>query len=56
MMDDPFEKLRKLAGSHRKTRAEFWAEIRALRAAGYSYRAIAEVAGMSHNTVYRHFT
>ena len=56
MMNDPFNKLRDLSGTHKTTHAEFWAEIRALRAAGYSYRAIAEVAGMSHNTVYRHFT
>lgn len=52
-MNDPFETLRNLSSSHRQAHAEFWSEIRALRAAGYSYRAIADVAGMSHNTVYR---
>jgi transposase-like protein len=50
---DPFATLRKLASERDKLNYEFWSEISALRAAGYSLRAIAEVAHVSHNSVFR---
>ena len=52
-MSDPFADLRTLAAKRDSVNYEFWSEVRALRAAGYSLRAIAEVAGVSHNSVFR---
>lgn len=52
-MSDPFEKIRRLT-LRRETAHEDWREeVRLLRAAGYSTRAIAAVAGVSHDTVWR---
>jgi lambda repressor-like predicted transcriptional regulator len=52
-MRDPFQKVRELAS--RRSAAD-WAlreEIVQLRAAGFSLRAIAQAAGVSHDTVWR---
>lgn len=52
-MEDPFKSLRALVTKRRNASDEFWREVSALRAAGYSLRTIADVAQMSHNTIYR---
>jgi DNA-directed RNA polymerase specialized sigma24 family protein len=52
-MTDPFDKIRRLT-LRRETATEDWREeLRLLRAAGYSTRAIAAVAGVSHDTVWK---
>lgn len=52
-MSDPFDKIRQLT-LRRETAHEDWQEeLRLLRAAGYSLRAIADVAGVSHDTVWK---
>lgn len=52
-MSDPFNRLRELARARDKATHEWVKEIRALRALGFSVRAIAEAAGVSHDTVWR---
>lgn len=52
-MSDPFSKMRTLAAKRNNTELEWEDEMRALRAAGYSVRTIAEVAGVSHDTVWK---
>jgi hypothetical protein len=52
-MTDPFAKLRRLAANRDKARHEWLTEIKALRAAGFSVRAIAGAAGVSHDTVWK---
>ena len=52
-MSDPFENIRAL--TERRERAD-WAwrcEVMNLRASGYSTRAIAQVAGVSHDTIWK---
>jgi transposase-like protein len=52
-LDDPFSKIREIARHRDKAEEEWRTEVLCLRAAGYSLRAIAEVAGVSHDTVWR---
>jgi IS30 family transposase len=52
-MSDPFEKIRRLADEREQADESWRQEVRALRAAGFSTRAIAEVAGVSHDTVWK---
>jgi lambda repressor-like predicted transcriptional regulator len=52
-MSDPFVELR-IAARQREASQDMWElEVRAARAAGFSLRAIAEAAGVSHDTVWR---
>jgi DNA-binding NarL/FixJ family response regulator len=52
-MSDPFVELRIAAKQRDRAQAEWEREVRAARAAGFSLRAIAEAAGVSHDTVWR---
>lgn len=52
-MSDPFATIRELARQRRMLQHEWSDEVKQLHAAGYSLRAIAEAAGVSHDTVYR---
>lgn len=52
-MTDLFEGLRRAAMARERAACEWEAEVRAARAAGFSLRTIAEVAGVSHDTVWR---
>lgn len=52
-MRDPFEKIRRLTLRKEGAFEDWYEELRLLRAAGYSVRAIAEVAGVSHDTVWK---
>ena len=52
-MSDPFSSIRRLAADHRATDDAFRAEVRALRASGYSLRVIAQASGLSADTVNR---
>lgn len=52
-MTDPFDKIRLLT-LRRESASDNWREeLLLLRAAGWSTRAIAEVAGVSHETVWK---
>jgi hypothetical protein len=53
MTDDPFEKMRRLARSRQTVTNEWVQEMKALRAAGFSVRTIAEAAMVSHDTVWK---
>lgn len=53
MVDDPFEKIRLLADRRDTVDSAWRCEVLNLRAAGFSVRVIAEVAGVSHDTVWR---
>jgi DNA-binding NarL/FixJ family response regulator len=53
MMDDPFTKIRRLSDARENADWEWRTEVMNLRAAGFSTRAIAQVAGVSHDTVWR---
>lgn len=55
-MSDPFEKIRKLSQAKTDVTHEWVQEMKTLRAAGYSVRAIAQVAGVSHDTVWKRAT
>jgi lambda repressor-like predicted transcriptional regulator len=53
MTEDPFTRIREL--SSERSRAD-WAwrdEVMNLKAAGFSLRTIADVAGVSHDTIWR---
>jgi len=52
-MEDPFKKMRAAAKKKNDATREWVDEMVALRAAGYSVRTIAEVAGVSHDTVWK---
>jgi hypothetical protein len=53
MMDDPFATIRTLTGQRDDVDWAWRTEVMNLRAAGYSTRVIAQVAGVSHDTVWR---
>jgi hypothetical protein len=53
IMSDPFTTIRLLAKKRESVQHEWNEEIRSLHAAGFSLRAIAEVAGVSHDTVWK---
>ena len=52
-MKDPFKNLRKAAVLREQAQHEWEQEIHAARAAGFSLRAIADIAGVSHDTIWR---
>jgi len=52
-MSDPFDKLRMLTVAKREASAEWHEELKALRAAGFSLRAIASASGHSHDYVWK---
>jgi transposase-like protein len=52
-MTDPFKTMRAATAKRNNAEQEWESEMRALRAAGYSVRTIAEVAGVSHDTVWK---
>jgi hypothetical protein len=52
-MTDPFAGLRIAAQKRQEARHEWEREVRAAHAAGFSLRAVAEIAGVSHDTVWR---
>lgn len=52
-MPDPFEGLRRAAANREHAEDVWRSEVLAARAAGFSLRAIAEAAGVSHDTVWR---
>jgi len=52
-MTDPFEKIRALT-MKRENASEAWREeVRYLKWCGFSTRAIAKVAGVSHDTIWK---
>ena len=52
-MSDPFNNIRELAAQREKVQHEWSQEVKALHAAGFSLRAIASAAGVSHDTVWK---
>lgn len=52
-MSDPFADIRRLATVRQTTADNLHDEVRALRAAGYSIRAIAAAAGVAPDTIHR---
>lgn len=52
-MSDPFEKIRRLTMRREAVTDDWYEEVRLLKAAGFSTRAIADVAGVSHDTVWK---
>jgi DNA-binding NarL/FixJ family response regulator len=52
-MSDPFARIKELAVRREETDWAWRCEVLNLRAAGFSTRAIAQVAGVSHDTVWR---
>lgn len=53
MTDDPFDTIRRLTDRRDEADWQWRTEVLNLRAAGYSTRAIAQVAGVSHDTVWK---
>jgi hypothetical protein len=53
VMSDPFATIKLLAHEREKVQHEWNQEIKALHAAGFSLRAIADVAGVSHDTIWK---
>jgi len=53
MQPDPFADLRRLADLRETAGYELLEEVRALRAAGYSVRAIAQAANVAPDTAWR---
>jgi hypothetical protein len=52
-MSDPFAGLRQAARVREEAKYEWEKEVRAAHAAGFSLRAVAEAAGVSHDTIWR---
>jgi hypothetical protein len=52
-MVDPFEGLREAARARTEAHGRWQSEVRAVRALGFSLRAIADAAGVSHDTVWK---
>ena len=52
-MSDPFEGLRKAAKKREQAKHEWEQEVKAAHAAGFSLRAVAEAAGVSHDTIWK---
>jgi hypothetical protein len=53
LVSDPFGKIRELSDRREEADWAWRCEVLSLRAAGFSTRAIAQVAGVSHDTVWR---
>jgi hypothetical protein len=53
MMSDPFATVRELAAQREMLQHEWTTEVKALHALGFSLRAIADAAGVSHDSVWR---
>jgi len=53
MMDDPFGKIRTLTMRREQVQDEWRFEVLNLKAAGFSLRAIAQAAGVSHDTIWK---
>jgi len=52
-MSDPFNKIRTLTIKREQVQDDWRFEVLNLKAAGYSTRAIAQVAGVSHDTIWK---
>jgi len=52
-MQDPFATIRLLAKKREQVQHDWSQEVKALHAAGFSLRAIASAAGVSHDTVWK---
>jgi hypothetical protein len=52
-MSDPFATVRELAAQREMLQHEWTTEVKALHALGFSLRAIADAAGVSHDSVWR---
>lgn len=52
-MGDPFGKIRQLTMRREQALDEWRTEVLYLKAAGFSTRAIADVAGVSHDTIWK---
>ncbi|HEY7824199.1 MAG TPA: hypothetical protein VIG24_15260 [Acidimicrobiia bacterium] len=52
-MSDPFATIRELAAQREMLQHEWTAEVKALHGLGFSLRAIADAAGVSHDSVWR---
>ena len=53
VMEDPFATIKLLAHKRDQVKHEWSQEVKALHAAGFSLRAIASAAGVSHDTVWK---
>jgi IS30 family transposase len=52
-MSDPFENIKRLSDLREESDWAWRCEVMNLRAAGFSTRSIAQVAGVSHDTIWR---
>ena len=53
MTRDPFDFIRRLTARREQAEYEWQREVSALRSLGFSTRAIAQAAGVSHDTIWR---